>query len=158
MEKVWNQGTPGFYSRLFLVPIKNGKLFPVIELSLLNLYINKQHFKMETVKSVSQRLGCLHRSDGCISSCYDTSEIQKIHQFVYEHQVFQFTALSFGMYPKSVDFHKINECNSSTLTTTCRIALPIPRQLANRSDSQYRLIFYIHSSNGTNLPNLRSQI
>ena len=25
-----------------------------------------------------QRLGCLHRSDGCIFSCSDTSEIQKI--------------------------------------------------------------------------------
>ena len=45
---------PFFYSRLFLVPIKNGKLCPVIELSLLNLYINKQHFKMKTVKSVRQ--------------------------------------------------------------------------------------------------------
>ena len=45
-ERVWNPGTPGFYSWLFLVPKKNGKLHPVIDLSLLNLYIHKQHFKM----------------------------------------------------------------------------------------------------------------
>ena len=47
-------GTPGYYSRLFLVPKKNGKLCPVIDLSLLNQYIRKQPFKMETVNSVRQ--------------------------------------------------------------------------------------------------------
>ena len=44
-----------------------------------------------------QRLSCLHRSDGCISSCSDTSDIQKYLPFVYGHQVFQFMALTFGM-------------------------------------------------------------
>ena len=56
VEKVRNQGTLGFYSRLFLVLKKNGKLRPVIDLSLLNQYINKQHFEMETVKSVRQAI------------------------------------------------------------------------------------------------------
>ena len=41
VERVRNLGTPSFYSRLFLVPIKNRKLCPVIQLSFLNLYINK---------------------------------------------------------------------------------------------------------------------
>ena len=49
VERVRNPGTPGFYSRLFLVPKENRKLCPVIDLSLLNHYIHKQHFKMETV-------------------------------------------------------------------------------------------------------------
>ena len=59
-------------------------------------------------------------------------------------------SLNFRNVPKSVDFHKVNECNSSTLTTTCRISLPIPRQLANkRSDSQLTYLSHkIHSSNG----------
>ena len=40
VERVQNQGTLGFYSRLFLVPKKNGKLRPAIaDLSLLNQYI-----------------------------------------------------------------------------------------------------------------------
>ena len=52
VETVPNPGTPGFYSRIFLVPKKNGKLGPIIDLFLLNRYIKKQSFKMETVKSV----------------------------------------------------------------------------------------------------------
>ena len=53
--------------------------------------------------------------------------------------------------PKSVDFHTINECNSSTITTTCRISLTILRCLANkRSESQSTYLSHkIHSSNGT---------
>ena len=124
------------------MPIKNRKLRPLIELSLLNLYINKQHFKMETVKSVrqidnGQRLGCLHRSDRCLSSCSDTSEIQKIPWIHLRTSGLSVHSLIIRNVPKSVDFHKINECNSSTLTATCGISLPIPRRLANkRSDSQ----------------------
>ena len=56
VERVRNPGTPGFYSRLFLVPRKKGKLRPLIDLSLLNHFIHKQHFKMETVKSVRQSI------------------------------------------------------------------------------------------------------
>ena len=56
MERVQDLGTPGFSSRLVLVPQKNGKLRPVIDLSLLNLYIKKQPFKMETDKSVQQSI------------------------------------------------------------------------------------------------------
>ena len=56
VERVQDLGMPGFYSRLFLVLEKNGKLRPVIDLSLLNQYIKKQPFKMETVKSVRQSI------------------------------------------------------------------------------------------------------
>ena len=56
VERVQDPGTPGFYSRLFLVPKKNGKLSPVIDLSLLNQYLRKQPFKMKTVKSVQQSI------------------------------------------------------------------------------------------------------
>ena len=56
MERVQDAGTPSFYSWLFLVPKKNGKIRPVIDLSLLNQYIKKQPFKMVTVKSVPQSI------------------------------------------------------------------------------------------------------
>ena len=56
MERVPDLGTHVSYSQLFLVPKKNGKLCPVIDLSLLNLYIKKQPFKMETVKSIWQSI------------------------------------------------------------------------------------------------------
>ena len=56
VERVQDSGTPGFYSQLFLMPKKNGKLHPVIDLSILNQYIRKQPFKMKTVKAVRQSI------------------------------------------------------------------------------------------------------
>ena len=50
--KSTGSGNFGFYSKLYLVPKKNGKLCPIIDLSILNQYLNKQPFKMETVKLV----------------------------------------------------------------------------------------------------------
>jgi hypothetical protein len=44
--------TPGFYFRLFLVPKKNGKMRPVIDLSVLNQHLIVPHFKMETNRSI----------------------------------------------------------------------------------------------------------
>ena len=56
VERVQDPGTLGIYSRLFLIPKKHRKLRPLIDLSLLNLYIKKPPFKMETVKSVRQSI------------------------------------------------------------------------------------------------------
>jgi hypothetical protein len=42
----------GVYSRLFLVPKKNGKMRPVIDLSVLNQHLIVLHFKMETTRSI----------------------------------------------------------------------------------------------------------
>ena len=68
---------------------------------------------------------------------------RKYLRFVYEHQVFQFTALTFGMSLSPWIFTK--------LMNVCRISLPIPRRLANkRSDSQSAYLSHkIHTSNGT---------
>ena len=100
MERVQDPRTPCFYSRLhcvFLVPKKNGKLHPVIELSLLNLSIKKQPFKMETVKSVRQLVVI---NNWAVSiALTDTYLPVPIHVqsrkylwFVYEDQIFQFMA------------------------------------------------------------------
>ena len=101
-EKGTRSGTPHFYSRLFLVPKKNGKLRPVIDLSLLNQYIMKQPFKMETVKSVHEAI-LVH--DWTIS--IDLTDVylhvlihpwsRKYLRFMFEGQVFQFTVLPFGI-------------------------------------------------------------
>ena len=42
----------GFYSTLFLIPKKNGKQRPVINLRPLNQYLAKKHFKMDTLQKV----------------------------------------------------------------------------------------------------------
>jgi hypothetical protein len=41
--------SPGFYSRLFLVPMKTEGMRPVIDLSILNMFLLVPHFKMETL-------------------------------------------------------------------------------------------------------------
>ena len=47
-----NERGCGFYSTFFLVPKKNGKMRPVINLRPLNRYLKKEHFKMDTLKKV----------------------------------------------------------------------------------------------------------
>ena len=99
--RIWE--LPPFYSQLFwLVPKKKGKLRPLINLPSLNQYINKQHFKMETVKSVRQSIIA---NDWAVSIDLTDAYLhvpihltsRKYFRFVYEHQVFQFTALPFVM-------------------------------------------------------------
>ena len=80
VERVQDPGTPGFYFQLFLVPKKNGKLRPVIDLSLLNQYIRKKLFQdgdSQVNMSVDsgQRLNCLHRPDRCLPTCSDSPTI-----------------------------------------------------------------------------------
>jgi hypothetical protein len=43
--------SPGFYSRLILVPKITGDMKPVIDLSILNTFLLLPHFKMETKKT-----------------------------------------------------------------------------------------------------------
>ena len=107
---------------------------------------------METVKSVRQSIMVNDWSVSIdLTDAYLHVPIHPISRkylwFVYEHQVFQFTALPFRM---SLS-HKINGSNSSPLTSTCHISLPIPGRLAKkRSDSlSTNLSHTILSSNGT---------
>ena len=55
VEKIEPEG-PGFYSRIFLVPKKNGKLRLIIDLSRLNTFLDIQSFRMETANKVRQAI------------------------------------------------------------------------------------------------------
>ena len=140
VERVQNPGTPCFYSRIFLVPKKNGKLRLIIDLSSLNRYIKKQSFRMETVKSVRQ---AMRLNDWAVSIVLTDAYLQvpihhqsrKYLRFVQEDQVYHYTALLFGM-SLSVDIFETDGRYSSFSTPTCHISLPVPRRLANqKSDS-----------------------
>ena len=61
---VQNTSSPGFYSRIFLVPKPNAKWRPVIDLSALNLFLNIPTFKMETVKIIRRRLAISNQTIG----------------------------------------------------------------------------------------------
>ena len=112
VERVQNPGTPGFYSRIFLVPKKEGKLRLIIDLSLLNRYIKKQSFKMETVKSVRQ---AMRLNDWAVSIDLTDAflhvpihhQSRKYLRFVHEDQVYHFTALPFGMSLSPLIFSKL---------------------------------------------------
>ena len=39
---------PGFYGRLFVVPKSSSGFRPVLDLSVLNKFLKKQHFRIET--------------------------------------------------------------------------------------------------------------
>ena len=96
---------------------------------------------METVKSVRQSM---KHNDWAVSIDLTDAYLhvsihpqsRKYLRFIYEDQVFHFTALPFGM-SLSVNFLETNGCNSSVSTPTCHIGLSAPRRLVDkRSDLQ----------------------
>ena len=55
-----SENEDGFYSRLFLVPKKDGQMRPVINLRPLNQFLVHNHFKMEgmhVVRDLLQKIG-----------------------------------------------------------------------------------------------------
>jgi hypothetical protein len=50
------QQTPGFYSSMFVIPKKNSGVRSVFNLKKLNQYLEAPHFKMETIREVSQMI------------------------------------------------------------------------------------------------------
>lgn len=111
VEKV-DPRSPGFYSRMFVVPKKNGKWRPIIDLSPLNKSIKVTKFKMETTKTV---LSSIQRNQWFISiDLTDAYFHIPIHQssrkylrFVFEGEVFQFRALCFGIAPAPQVFTEV---------------------------------------------------
>ena len=95
-----------------LVLKKNGKLRLIIDLPLLNRYIKKQAFKMETVKSVRQ---VMRLNDWAVSLDLTDAYLhvpthhqsRKYLRFVHEDQVYHFTALPFGMSLSPLIFSKL---------------------------------------------------
>ena len=102
IQRVQNPNTPGFYSRIFLVPKKNNQWRPVIDLSLLNRFIPKEHFQMETAASVKAAIRpgdwavSIDLSDAYFHIMISPSS-RKYLRFTDGHSVFQFRAVPFGL-------------------------------------------------------------
>ena len=96
--------SPGYYSRLFVVMKASGSWRPVIDLSLLNLKIQKTSFKMETLQSV---LLSVRAGDWMVSLDLKAAYLQvpmhpesrKFLRFIAFGKVyqFQFKVLCFGL-------------------------------------------------------------
>ena len=94
--------SPGFYSRLFVVMKASGSWRPVIDLSLLNLRVQKTSFKMETLRSV---LLSVRAGDWMVSLDLKDAYLQvpmhpesrKFLRFVACGKIYQFKVLCFGL-------------------------------------------------------------
>ena len=94
--------SPGYYSQLFVVMKASGAWRPVIDLSLLNLKVQKTSFKMETLQSV---LLSVRAGDWMVSLDLKDAYLQipmhpesrKFLRFVAGGKVYQFKVLCFGL-------------------------------------------------------------
>jgi hypothetical protein len=112
LEEVRNPNSPGFYSRVFVVPKKDGKLRPVIDLKILNKFLRKKPFKMETPQSIRRSL-----QKGMWTVSLDLKDAyfqvpihprsRKFLRICLEGKVYQFRALPFGVKTAPWIFTKI---------------------------------------------------
>ena len=101
VEKIEPEGS-GFYSRIFLVPKKNGKLRLIIDLSRLNTFLDIQSFRMETANKVRQ---AIQPNDWAFSLDLTDAYLhvpihrqsRKYLRFCLKGQAYQFKALPFGL-------------------------------------------------------------
>ena len=93
-------GSPGFYSSMFLVPKRTGGFRPIINLK--NLSVVKEKFKMETQRAIRK---ALHQGEWVTSiDLKDAyfhvpvkSAARKYLRFFHDSQTYQFKALPFGL-------------------------------------------------------------
>ena len=90
-----------FLSNIFLVPKKTGDMRPVINLKLLNVFIQKIHFKMENINTALHTIApgdCLVSIN--LRDAYFSIPIFKPHckflRFKWSDQTYEFTCLPFG--------------------------------------------------------------
>ena len=106
------RGSPSFYSRLFMVPKSSGGWRPVLHLSLLNRYLRKLKFKMETPISIR---GAIRQEDwACSIDLKDAYFHIPIHRayrkflgISWRNKVFQFVCLPFGLAHSPYVFTKV---------------------------------------------------
>ena len=112
IERVHNETSLGFYSRLFLVPKKTGDLRPVIDLSALNRHMLVPHFTMETQGSVRTSI---RSQEWAVSIDIRDAylhvpmhlAVRKYLRFVVNKRVYQFTCLPFGLATSPREFTKL---------------------------------------------------
>ena len=103
---------PSSYSRLFLVPKKNGEMRPVIDLSVLNQHLIVPHFKMETNRSIrgSIHLGMWTTSLDLTDAYFHipiSPKFRKFLRFVWEDSVHAFKTMPFDLFTAPLVFTRI---------------------------------------------------
>ena len=112
IERVLNESSRGFYSRLFLVLKKTGDLRPVINLSTLKRHMVVPHFKMETQGSVKASIRSqewtfsIDIRDAYLHVLMHRA-VRKYLRFVVNKRTYQFTCLPFGLATSPREFTKL---------------------------------------------------
>ena len=111
IDEVMDSTSPGYYSRLFLVPKPDGSFRPIIDLKKLNQFIVVPSFKMETLFSIIAALQpqeWITKID--LKDAYHHIlvhvNIRKYFRFVVAGTVYQFRVLPFGLSTASREFTK----------------------------------------------------
>ena len=114
VDLVVDQGSPGFYGRLFVVPKASGGWRPVLDLSTLNTFLQQKRFRMETAMSIRESMQpgdwavSLDLKDAYFHILIHEAD-RKYLRFSWEGQVYQFKALPFGLAPAPWVFTKITK-------------------------------------------------
>ena len=111
IEEVMDTTSPGYYSRLFLVPKPDGTFRPIIDLKKLNQFIVVPSFKMKTLFSIIASLQpneWITKID--LKDAYHHIlvhvNIRKYFRFVVAGTVYQFRVLPFGLSTAPREFTK----------------------------------------------------
>ena len=105
---------PGFYSKVFLVPKKGGKLRPVTNLEPLNSFITAPHFQMTTLKDVFQ---LLQKDDWAVyldlKDAYFHVPVHPRHrrflQFIWRNRTYRYKCLPFGLSTSPRTFTRVTK-------------------------------------------------
>ena len=109
VQPVENQNSLGFYNRLFLVPKRNNRWRPILDLSTLNTFLNTELFKMETPETIrtSLQAGELVTSIDFKDAYFHIaihSQSRKYMRFHVQGRSYQFKAQPFSLSTAPMEF------------------------------------------------------
>ena len=134
IERVLNKSTLGFYSLLFVIPKKNGKLHLVIDLRSLNRNLRKEKFHMETPANLRHSIQkgdwVISRFDRCISACSNPPIVEEVSLLLLSGQSVPVSgsALRVVSEPKSLHLH--SRCDDGPCSVTGLSSSPLSELLA----------------------------
>ena len=140
------KGTESGNSRLLFPDIPCAKKERKVSFNIRRVFIKPLHretsiqngdSQIGKTSDETQRLGCLHRFNRCISTCADTSSIQEVSSLRTRRSSISLFGPTVRNVPKSINFLETDGRYCSFSTPTCHISFSIPRRLTDKkSDSQ----------------------